>query len=146
MEAKVKTWLHNIHNGNIKSKTQIILNCIYSESESGGIDTNSLRERLGIAHQTLTGIISTLQDNGLVKVIDVIEHMNNWYSVYQFVEDPIERVFLKNQREREKILNWLKQGIVKHADHCSPLFKKLLKNNYDEIQHGDASHIQLTLF
>lgn len=146
MKAKVRTWLENLNNGNIENKTQRILNCIHNETQYGGIDTYSLREKLKIPHQSLTGIISVLQDNGLVKVVDIIQFMNNHYSVYQFVIDPQERTFLKNDREREKILNWLKQGIVKHENHCSPLFKKVLQNNYDEIQHGDSLNIQLTLF
>lgn len=147
MEAKVKTWLYNIENGSIKNNTEIILNCIKKETEYGGIDTNSMREKLGIKHQTLTGRLSSIQDYGLIKVVDVIEHMNYWYSVYQFVEDEQERSYLMNQRQKEKVLNWLKQGIEKHDQLCTPLFKKQLIKNYNKIKNDEqGAKINLSLY
>lgn len=146
MKAKVKTWLANIENGNIHSKTEIILNYIIRETEFGGADIHSMRNELGIAHQTMTAIISILQDHGVVKVVDIIEHMNNHYSVFKYVDDPKERNYLSADREREKVLNWLKQGFVKYDKYFSPAVSDMVSRNYTRIKKEQGTGVQLTLF
>ena len=82
MEAKVQTWLNNIASGNIRSKTERILECIM-KSGAKGISTDEMRTGLGIAHQTLTGVLSILNDEGMIMVIGTQQELdsNNVYSV-----------------------------------------------------------------
>jgi hypothetical protein len=146
MKAKVMTWLTNIENGNINSKTEIILNYIIRESEFGGVDIHTMRIDLGIAHQSLTAILSILQDNGIVKVVDVIEIMNNHYSVFKYVTEKKERNYLSQEREREKVLNWLKQGFVKYDKYFSPEVSTMVSRNYTRIKKEQGTGVQLSLF
>ena len=146
MKAKVKTWIANIENGNIKSNTEIILNFIIEESKFGGVDIHGMRCELGISHQSLTSILSVLQDYGVIKVIDKIEHLNNWYSVFKYVDDLKERNYLAADREREKVLNWLKQGFVKYDKYFSPAVSEMVNSNYSRIKTEQGTGIQLTLF
>lgn len=146
MKAKVQTWLENIQNGNIRSKTTRILNHIIERSEFGDVEIYTMRMELGISHQSLTAIISTFQDHGLVKVTDVVEIEGNYYSLFKYVEDKKERDILVHERDREKVLNWLKQGIVKHHEYCSPQVLTMLNKNHDRIKGETGTAIQLTLF
>lgn len=146
MKAKVQTWLENIQNGNIRSKTTRILNHIIERSEFGDVEIYTMRMELGISHQSLTAIISTFQDYGLVKVTDVVEIEGNYYSLFKYVEDKKERDILVHERDREKVLNWLKQGIVKHHEYCSPQVLTMLNKNHDRIKGETGTAIQLTLF
>ena len=113
MKAKVQTWLENIQNGNIRSKTTRILNHIIERSEFGDVEIYTMRMELGISHQSLTAIISTFQDYGLVKVTDVVEIEGNYYSLFKYVEDKKERDILVHERDREKVLNWLNYNHMK---------------------------------
>lgn len=146
MKAKVKTWLRNVENGNINGKTEKVLSYIKNHSVNEP-NTYELRINLNMAHQTLTSIVSQLQDEGLVKAIDQIEIKGNWYTVYQFVEDQRERDFFIQYREKEKVMTWLKQGIVRFGEHCTPPFQKVLENNLANLKIEVLTEsIQLTLF
>jgi len=143
MKAKVETWIANIDNGNIKSNTEIILNCVF---ENKNVNIYFMRIRLGISHQSLTSIMSTLQDYGIVKVTDKIEIKNNQYSVFSYVENLKERNYLAADREREKVLNWLKQGFIKYDKYFSPAVSEMVNSNYSRIKKEQGTGIQLTLF
>lgn len=146
MKAKVQTWLENIQNGNIKSKTTRILNYIIERSEFGDVDIYTMRIDLGISHQSLTAIISEFQDYGLVKVIDVVEIEGNYYSLFKYVTNKQERDKLVYERDKEKVLNWLKQGIVKYGSYCTPQVSDMLVKNHDRISKEHGTPVQLTLF
>jgi hypothetical protein len=148
MKARIETWLRNIENGNIRSKTERILDCIIRNGQKG-ISTDEMRSKLGIAHQTLTGVLSGLNDSGVIQVVGMHQNVENenFYSVYQFVSDPFERTKLQNYREREKVLAWLKKGIEDYEHFCTPIVSKVLYENYDKINRQSLSEpIQLTLF
>lgn len=148
MEAKVQTWLNNIASGNIRSKTERILDCIM-KSGSNGIPTDVMRTRLGIAHQTLTGVLSVLNDAGMIMVVGTWQPQDssNVYSIYRYVSDPKEQAMLKHYREREKVLQWLKKGIEDYSRFCTPPVSRLLEQNYDVIRKAPLQEaIQLQLF
>lgn len=107
-KAKVDTWLNNLKNGNIKSKTMIILNHI---DKNPNIDLNAMREQLKIAHQTLSAIISGLMDEGIVKIVGEIKEGDNSYSKFQSVLDREEIENCKKARRQLKFLAWLDSGI-----------------------------------
>lgn len=146
MKASKQTWLANIANGKIKSNTEVVLATIIDQTDTGGVDLLKLRVLTGIQHQTLTACLSKLHDEGLIKIIDVVEFMDNYYSVYVFVADPVEQKQLAHDREKEKILNWLKQGIVKFAESSTPEFKLMLMKNHNAICNSTNSMIELNLF
>ena len=148
MKARVETWLNNIENGKIRSKTERILDCIIRHGAKG-ISTDEMRTQLGIAHQTLTGVLSVLNDSGTIQVIGTHQNLgsSNVYSIYEFVSDPHDRLKLQHYREREKVLLWLKKGIVDYEHFCSPLVRNVLYENYNKIKKQPiAEPIQLTLF
>jgi len=113
-KARVQTWLNNVRNGNITGKTQRVLSCIVHRPH--GIATDELRNVTEISHQTLTSILTNLHDAGLICVVDVVERCANVYSIYRFVEDEQTRSFIAREREREKMLLWIKRG-RKDFDH-----------------------------
>ena len=99
MKAKVKTWLNQIESGMIASNTTRILNYIMHHS---GHTIWDMRSNLNISHQTLTGIISNLMDEGLVKASGDVEVDNSHYSRLFFVDDESERKHLIDIRRNEK--------------------------------------------
>lgn len=146
-KAKVQTWLNNVANGNIKTKTEKILKCIIDHSNYGGIDTSEMRDKLGISHQTLTAILSNLSDEGVILVV-AMKHQDktgNVYSVYKFVEDEDTRNLLKQYRIREKIITWLNKGIEEYGPICSSQFYDTLQWNLERIKKSDIKEeIMLT--
>jgi predicted transcriptional regulator len=121
MKAKVKTWINNIENGMIKNVRDKILYTIYSLSKEnatdlfdfkpGSIDTETLRERLGVSLATLVARLSELQDEGLIKVIGQKEVNDSVYSKWAFVYSEIEREELIEERKAEKFNQWIDRGL-----------------------------------
>ena len=124
MKPKVKTWLRNVENGNIRNFTEKILAKIKEETpdENGyykdlfnglnakGISTHQLRDRTGISHQSLTAILSSLTDEGLIKAIGEHKINDSTYSIYMFVHDLEYRKRLIQKRKEEKYVQWLKRA------------------------------------
>ena len=121
MKAKVKTWVSNIKNGKIKNNTELILKTIYSATISekkdifsefsGRISTDELRTALRIPHQTLTGILSNLQDEGIIYVAGEKECGSEFYSYWSFTFDPERMERLAHERQNEKYSIWIKRGL-----------------------------------
>jgi len=140
MKAKVKTWLRNVENGNIRNFTEKILNEIkcntinsdrredWLEQLKKGISTYELRESLGISHQTLTSVLSNLTDEGLIKSVGETEVNGSFYSIYMFIEDIEYRKRLITLREREKFSQWLKNA--KKYEHLLSVDMKLEINSF----------------
>lgn len=122
LKPKVQTWINNVTNGRINSKTEKILSFIYQRTmyfgtaqdlfnrQPGMIATDDLRERLGYSHQTLTAILSNLQDEGVIKVAGEKQKGSEVYSYWTFETDPAQILENKNDREREKFNAWLKRS------------------------------------
>jgi len=121
MKAKVKTWLTNIENGNIKCYAEQILKQIknhtslngvpsFMNKSSNGISTYELRNITGISHQTLTSALSNLYDEGLIQSTYQIEIEQSYYSIYEFVRDDKKRLEIITQRKKEKFEQWLKKA------------------------------------
>jgi hypothetical protein len=107
MEARIKTFLKQLENGNIANKSVAVLKLI---RDTPKISTDALRDVSGFPHQTLTAIVSNLLDDGVIQVCGEVEVGDSNYSKYIFVED-VDTI-LGNQRKRRlvKYKYWLKRG------------------------------------
>lgn len=132
MKPKVKTWIKNLQNGNIKSKTVKVLKAIHSSTKSGNYtDIYQLRTLLDMSHQTLTAILSQIQDEGMIDMFGSVQHGNNYYSKIRYAR-PEERVKLICIREQEKFTTWLKKfQEYKHLSSTELIdaIEKQLKND-----------------
>lgn len=118
MKPKVKNWLKQLNNGVIKSKTTRIIFEIHKATYKGkGFTTiDELRKDLNMAHQTLTAIVSNIQDEGLIVTFGEIE--NETGSVFQKIRyaRAEERDELVRQRRIEKLSQWIKRGREEFSD------------------------------
>jgi DNA-binding MarR family transcriptional regulator len=112
MKPKVKTWLKQLNQGVIKSKTTQIIYEIHKHSYKGkGYTTiEELRTDLKMAHQTLTAIVSSIQDEGLI--VTYGEVTNEQGSAFQKIRyaRAEERDNLVRARRIEKLAQWIKRG------------------------------------
>jgi predicted transcriptional regulator len=109
-EAKAENWIKNLQNGNIKSKTMQVIKFI---KDNPKCNLEIIRDKTGLPHQTVTGCLSRVMDEGLVKFVGKIESNNNVYSLLEYVTDMSELYRLKNQRDKEKMVRWANNGINK---------------------------------
>jgi len=103
MKAKLKTYLTNLDNGLIKTKTDIVLQLIYYKPN---ITIHEIRQ-MGVSHQSATGVISALMDEGVVFVSGEVKIKNRYYSMLQFEKDLLMRKVRAQNRLYERYNNWL---------------------------------------
>ena len=108
--AKAENWIKNLQNGNIKSKTMQVIKFI---KDNPKCNLEIIRDKTGLPHQTVTGCLSRVMDEGLVKFVGKIESNKNVYSLLEYVTDMSELYRLKNQRDKEKMVRWANNGINK---------------------------------
>ena len=128
LKAKMKTYIHQLESGEIKSK-QIKLLAYIKENPTLDFDNPltdilTMKRRLGMAHQSLTASLSNIEDLGLVKVIGQFEvesptKSKSTYSIYQFVSSPLEREKLIKRRLEDKYSLWVSAGI-RNFKHLLP--------------------------
>jgi predicted transcriptional regulator len=104
MKPHVETWLNNLKNGNIQTKTERVLAYVKSRP---GCTILDIKEDTGINHQTVTSALSHLMDAGLIDRIGE-KHLNgNVYSSLMFIYDPGKRAELVKKREDERLVKLL---------------------------------------
>ena len=103
LESKTETWIRNLENGNIVSKTMIVLNYIKKHPYT---DINEIRTVCDMAHQTVTGCLSNIMDEGVVKMVGQREIKNSVYSTLLFVFSHDERIVLRRERAESKAIKW----------------------------------------
>jgi len=112
MKVKVKNWLKQLNNGEIKSKTTRIIYEIHKHTFKGkGFTTiDELRKDLSMAHQTLTAIVSNIQDEGLIATYGEIQNESG--GIFQHIRyaGHEEREYLIRERRIEKLSQWIKRG------------------------------------
>lgn len=146
MKAKVKTWIRNVENGMIKSTTDRVLFNIYRATkqrteftdlfnsvDSGSVSTDELRVLLDLKHQTLTAILSQLQDEGVIKVVGEHERGDSVYSKWAYVNENYEREALAEERRREKFTQWMDRGLNEFWD----LLPLSVKINLKQMKEGN---------
>ena len=131
MKPKVKNWLNQLNQGVIKSKTTRIIFEIHKHTYKGkGYTTiDELRIELKMAHQTLTAIVSSIQDEGLIVTFG--EVTNESGSIFQKIRyaRAEERDDLVRQRRIEKLSQWIKRG----KDEFSDLIPNSLLNELNNL-------------
>jgi len=126
MKAKVKTWLEQLESGKIKSKTVIILNYIKQKTGDGEwVTLVDMRRDLNISHQSLTAIISTLCDEGLIYESGQVQIEDKHYTEFVFISTPDARKWAMYKRKEEKLRYWLLR-----ADEFTEF---LDQNTYDSL-------------
>jgi DNA-binding transcriptional ArsR family regulator len=116
-QAKRETYLHQIESGKIRSKTvRVLYHLQKMEAHPGLVTTDIMRDVLGYSHQTLTAILSSLQDAGLIKIIGTVRSDRGVYSSWKYVSDVDERERLAELRHQEKYNLWLKRGVEEFHD------------------------------
>ena len=124
-QAKRETYLANLKNGNINSKTMRILHFI---KQKPFVNTDEIRNILEISHQSATAIISVLLDVGVIKIVGESKINDNTYSKYLFVSEYQEQYNLSEMRIKEKYSIWLQQGISKFRELITTdLYHELLE-------------------
>jgi len=109
LDAKTKTWLNQLQNGNLDNNMVIILNHI---KMNPGISTDKLRTELQMAHQTLTACISGLLDCGIIEIKgEDKEQEDSFYSCYNFVNNTTDIIENQKKRTKEKFDIWVKRGL-----------------------------------
>lgn len=106
-EAKVQAWLRQIETGKIKTN---VVRCLAYIKSNPYTTIYEMRTALGMPHQTLTATISLLMDEGALMFQGERQQNNEWYSALIYVSDQNTRQYIRNQRERDKFVLWLKQG------------------------------------
>lgn len=136
MKPKVKTWLNQIESGMITSNTTKILNYIMNHN---GCTILNMREDLVCSHQTLTAIISSLMDEGLVKAIGEIEVDSSQYSRMFFVSDPVDRIIQMNKRAKEKFERFL-LSMGEYLDKLDIIQEHLDKLKLEDLNQYTHTH------
>lgn len=109
LDAKTKTWLEQLQNGNLDNNMVIVLNHI---KMNPGISTDNLRYELKMAHQTLTSCISKLLDCGIVEIKTENKQDDDiFYSCYNFVTNTTDIIENQKKRTKEKFDVWVKRGL-----------------------------------
>tara|TARA_R110002124_G_scaffold212856_9_gene378998 strand:- start:5282 stop:5671 length:390 start_codon:yes stop_codon:yes gene_type:complete len=111
MKPKVRNWINQLENGVIKSKTTTILYAIHSHTKNKGFTTvYELRNELPFPHQTLTAILSMVQDEGLIAMYGEEKINDSLFQKIRYAR-PEERTQLIYLREHEKFTQWVVRGL-----------------------------------
>lgn len=139
LKPKVKTWIANVQNGKITSRTEAILYEIYKKTishkidlfaeYSGRVSTDELRESLNIPHQTLTAILSNLQDEGIIYVSGEKERGSEFYSYWSYTLTNDRAARLIRERQKEKFYTWIRRGLNDFEDQLPEFVKDNLRNS-----------------
>jgi hypothetical protein len=129
--AKRETYMENLKMGVIKTKTMEILNFVKGNPNC---NTDDIRIRLSMAHQTATAIISNLLDIGIIKIVGETKVKNSTYSNYLFVEDYREQDRLEKARHLAKFKIWMEHGIANFKEDMSSQFVFSLIMEHDNFQ------------
>ena len=135
--AKAESWIKQLENGNLKSKTVQVLKFI---KENPYTTLHAIRLALsGISHQTITCVISVSLDEGAIMIMGRIKIEDNPYSQYYFIQDPKTRANLKIERKKEMFVAWAKQGLSNYSDMLPESIKQELEAKTCGITIRDMS-------
>ena len=106
-KAKIKTYMMQLQNGNIRGNQMECLDYIYKNQ---GATVHEMRTALAMAHQSLTPSISLLLDCGLIREIGQVKIKDSFYSQYEFEPDAGNQDILAKERLDEKFKQWMERG------------------------------------
>jgi len=141
MKPHVETWLINLANGNIRSKTERVLAYV---KERPGCTIVDIKEDTGINHQTVTGALSAIMDAGLVDRIGEKTINGNIYSSLLFISDPGKRNELVKKREDERVTKLL--STIDELSHRLPEIQRHINLLRTKTQSTQFSFFENTNF
>lgn len=144
MKAKTKTWIAQVESGNLKTKTSIVLDYIIKRHKNNlDSDVYNMRNQLRLAHQTLTGVLSNLADEGLIVEIGQVQIDGSTFTRWGYVNNETKRNIISHNRQIEKYHYWIKRGLSEFAEMMSESVKKELQeiNDFNEALRKIASEI-----
>jgi hypothetical protein len=107
LKPKVKNWIDLLRKGIVETNITRVLYQVHKHTkQSGFTNVNDLRSELNIAHQTLTSVLSHVQDEGLIDMYGELEIKGIKYQKIRYAH-PTERDDLIRKRQLEKFLAWL---------------------------------------
>lgn len=106
MKPKIKTYLKYLQSGYIKTKTDLVIDIIRKNPR---ITIHDIRTQYKISHQTLTGIISNLMDDGLIYFCGEVKHGSSHFSMLMFEPDVESQKVRAQLRAVEKFRIWANQ-------------------------------------
>jgi predicted transcriptional regulator len=134
LDSKIQKLLLKVESGNVgNSKTARVLQAI---KQNFSINTDELKKKLNMPHQTLTSAVSNLMDMGVVQFSVEAKDDESGCSSYGFVSK--EENILANQikRQTEKYVDWLKRGINEFHEMNSQSITDWLKMKLDKINES----------
>jgi hypothetical protein len=124
---KVANWLNQIRLGKTKSNTTKIIDFVYRKQWEG-TNVYQLRNELGMAHQTLTGTLSGIMDEGLIIAVGEVTIAGNTYSRLFIQVDPNDIARARTIRQREKFFDWCERGMKDFDSIIPPMVKMQLRS------------------
>jgi predicted transcriptional regulator len=103
MSSKVKTYTNYLKSGYIQTKKDAIIDII---RKNPSITIYDIRNDYNITHQTLTGIISTLMDDGLVYFCGEKKKGKSYFSMLMYEDDIEKQKVRAMKRSLEKFRVW----------------------------------------
>lgn len=115
MKPKVKNWIDLLRKGIIETNiTKVLYQVHKNTKKSGFTNVNDLRCELNMPHQTLTAVLSQVQDEGLIDMFGELEIKGIKYQKIRYAH-PTERDNLIRKRQLEKFIAWLNK--IDEHDH-----------------------------
>jgi predicted transcriptional regulator len=147
-QAKRETYLNQIQNGNIKSKTVKVLYVIRVAGERMNLTTDVLRERLKMPHQTITAILSNLLDLGMIKIDQEnnVKVGSSTYSSYKYVESEEQQILYAELRQKEKFYQWARRGLEEFEQFLPDAVVDALKNESGLFKEMEQDISLITIF
>lgn len=124
---KVSNWLNQIRLGKTKSNATKVIDYVYRKQWEG-TNVHELRNELGMAHQTLTGTLSSIMDEGLIIAVGEVTINGNTYSRLFIQVDPSDIARARYNRQREKFLDWCERGMKDFDTVIPPIVKMQLRS------------------
>jgi len=107
LKPKVKNWIDLLRKGIVETNITRVLYQVHKHTkQSGFTNVNDLRCELNIAHQTLTAVLSQVQDEGIIDMFGELEIKGIKYQKIRYAH-PRERDNLIRKRQLDKFLAWL---------------------------------------
>jgi hypothetical protein len=132
-QAKRETYVKQIESGNLNTQTSRVLHYIRYNPLC---DTDELRTKLEMPHQSLTAIVSNLLDIGVIAIVGEIGKRNQVYSVYRYIHEPHLQRMAEKERQEQKFKLWIKQGINMYGELMTESLIECLKTQ-EMVQHDD---------
>lgn len=136
-KAKRDTYVKQVESGNLNSQTVRVLHYIRYNPLT---DTDEMRTKLEMAHQSITAIISNLLDMGVITIVGEVKKRDNIYSMYRYIHEPHLQDEVAKERQKAKFKLWIKQGQETYGNLLSESLAKALETQTEIV--NDNFHVE----